>query len=373
MRVAHITEAELGGVLAHLQELLPLQAQDDQVEAIKVLVPERNAEPLSSFLSSKLNVQSVPYSRGSLIDLMHFARAAVELVRQFQPDILHIHSTVAGVLVRLCLLFSRSRPKIIYCPHSWAFTRDGNRLKNSLIAILERCLAKITNAIVCVSTHEKEGAIAAGIPSSKCVVIENGISPLSAAMEVDQSNSSPATNSIKIMFVGRFDRQKGFDIFVDVMRHLHDAQGLAVGDYIVEEAKPIHVPTNVTMLGWRSREEVQEIYKCADLLLMPSRWEGLPIAALEAMRAGVPVFGSCIGGLKDIVVDGTTGRLFHLAPTSNIAGLIRSTDRKTLQDYGAQGRLRFIERYTAEAMHERMMNLYENVTSRETAKQSVSS
>jgi glycosyltransferase involved in cell wall biosynthesis len=144
-----------------------------------------------------------------------------------------------------------------------------------------------------------------------------------------------------VLFVGRLDRQKGFDVFLDVMARLDGvAEGLAVGDYLVGEADArVRVPDNVTLLGWRGRTEVQSLYAHADLLIMPSRWEGLPLVALEAMRANLPILATRAGGLAEVIEDGVTGHFFDLRDPAGAAAWIRSATREMLAGYGvAAGR-----------------------------------
>ncbi|WP_114189459.1 glycosyltransferase [Microvirga aerophila] len=363
LRIAHITEAPLGGVVTHLQELISVQVLDRRVEAVVTLSPEINSEVLNSIKSEKLQVNSIRYSRGSPIGLARLAISSIRLIRSFQPDILHLHSTIAGAVIRTCLLFVPGRPKVIYCPHSWAFTREDSFLKNKAIAVVERLLSYITDGIVCVSDCEKEDAVAAGIAPSKCTVIANGVHhrPISALLNDRTSRAQSAP--LKILFVGRFDRQKGFDVFIDVMKELRgNAEGLAIGSFVIDKSDPIKIPPNVVNLGWRSREEVQEIYSKVDLLLMPSRWEGLPIVALEAMRAGIPIFASRVGGLKEVVIDGVTGKLFDPEQSNEIAEMIRSANKETLRAYGLDGRARFVRHYRSEVMSERMTSLYLTVS-----------
>jgi len=297
--------------------------------------------------------------------LFRLAAATLRLLRRAKPDILHVHSTFAGVVARTCVLALRKGPKVVYCPHGWAFSRDGSRFTNSLVAALERVFSRVSDRIICVSRAEKEEAVSAGIPEQRCVVIENGIrrfetEALPGAAANDAGRSGGA--KLKVLFVGRFDRQKGFDIFLDVMARLGaDADGIAVGDYLVGASKAAAVPGNVALLGWRARDEVRRLYRDADLLVMPSRWEGLPIVALEAMATGLPVFGSRAGGLRELVVDGVTGRLFDIGDVEGMVEAIRATDRRRLRAYGEQSRLRFAEGYTAEAMNERVTDLYLSV------------
>ncbi|MGG5823781.1 glycosyltransferase [Falsiroseomonas sp. HW251] len=360
LRLAHVTEAPGGGVLSYLQEAVAFQARSPDVAAVSVLGPEVNAAPIAAIDSPKLVVRTFEHRRGSVAGLLRLGRLTGSLLDDSRAEILHVHSTFAGVMARLRAAFSFRRPKVVYSPHGWAFSRTSS--VRPLIVAAERLLACVTDRIVCVSHAEMADAVAEGIPASKCVVIENGIATLPAAPAVAAPKSARG-GRLRVLFVGRFDRQKGFDFCLAVMARLGDAaECFAVGDYVVGPAEAqLAIPENVTLLGWRDRAEVVELYKHADLLIMPSRWEGLPIVALEAMRSGLPIFSTPVGGLRDVVVDGITGRLFELSDPETVAGMIRSVTRETLAGYAERGHRRFLERFTAERMNSETVALYRSI------------
>ncbi len=362
LHIVHVTEAPLGGVLAYLQEVISAQAGSPEVEAVYAVVPEINAAALRSIGNTKITVRAFQHKRGSLSGLVGLARETVRLVRQVRPDILHIHSTIAGGVVRICAPGFRPRPKIVYCPHGWAFRVGASNLPPRCVALMERLLALATDSITCVSDQERQDAIGANLPPRKCVVIQNGIAEIAAVGDTCRRERRPRTGKLKVLFVGRFDYLKGFDLYLDVLRRLGDeVEGIVVGDYIVNKAQPLPMPGNVTHLGWRSREDLLRLYEEADLLLMPSRAEGLPYAALEAMRAQLPVFGSRVGGLPELVVDGVTGRLFASSRPEEIAHMIRSTSREVLTAYGERGHARFLEQFTARRMNREVLDLYQTL------------
>ena len=358
LRVAHVTEAPLGGVLSYLQEIICEQARSEDIESVHLLIPEVNARALAGIDDPKVVVTSFAHKRGSLLGLFRLAATSIRFMRETKPDILHIHSTFAGAIVRPCALLARRRPKIVYCPHGWAFSREGST--RGLAAAVERLLERCTDSIVCISDFERHEAIAVGMPAGKLTVIKNGIRDLEEDQETGATQSVAAGNRLRILFVGRFDRQKGFDTFLAVMQRLgSEAEGLAVGDYLVgpAEDRP-EIPDNVTVLGWQPRSEVLGLYRHADLLLVPSRWEGFGLVAVEAMRSRLAVFASRVGGLQEVVLDSVTGRLFAPDLAPEIADIVVGTNRATLQEYGVQGRLRFRERFTASRMNRSLLDLY---------------
>lgn len=192
------------------------------------------------------------------------------------------------------------------------------------------------------------------------MLIENGIGPRAASPELRRSRERRAGADRKVvLFAGRFDRQKAFDTFVGTMRQLGDAaRGLAIGRAIVSSGLLEELPPGIELLGRRPRADVIALFAQADLLLMPLRSEGIPMVALEAMQAGLPVFATRVGGLPEMIVDGDTGALFEAEDAGSIVACIRACDIDTLREYGAAGRRRFGRLYTADRMNERLWRLH---------------
>lgn len=365
--VAHITEAPLGGVLSCIQEIMAAQVRSPAIARVCALVPEINAGPLCRSVPEG-EIHSFPHRRGSVVALVRLAIAAKRLVRDVQPDIVHIHSTIAGVVIRICLLFVRRKPKVLYCPHGWIFSQARRKFVKRLAAQLERLLSFATDSILCVSEFDKQEATAVGIAAEKCVVITNGLAELPEGQPKCSKHEGARPRRLKILFIGRFDIQKGFDIYLDAMRRLSDiADGIAVGGFIVSQPRPLSVPVNVTIAGWRTREELHDFYLDADLLVMPSRTESFPLVAIEAMRAGVPVFASRVGGLPEIVKDRVTGRLFESDDVDGLISLVRTTPHEALVTYGRQGRARYEIHLTASRMNADLIAHYRQLTGDVTA------
>lgn len=363
LRIVHITEAPLGGVLGCIQEIIADHSRRAGVERVYALVPEVNAPPLVAVSSENAEIRSFRHRRGSIMSLLRLATGTIRLVRDVRPDIVHIHSTIAGVVVRIALLAVPGRPQIVYCPHSWTFCGPFGAVVRRVGSGLEFVLSLVTDRIVCVSDFEKRAAIAIGISENKCVVVQNGIADDKPSQSLPSQSLEP--RRLRVLFIGRFDRQKGFDTYLEVMSRLEDiADGYAVGGFIVNRAREVSIPANVEISGWKSRDDLDEIYRSADLLLMPSRADSSPLVAMEAMRAGLPVFASRVGGIPEIVIDGETGRLFDPTDIEQAADMIRSVSRTKLQEYGANSRVRFEKHFTATRMSASLLDHYHQLASR---------
>ncbi|MFV0411315.1 MAG: glycosyltransferase family 4 protein [Paracoccus sp. (in: a-proteobacteria)] len=360
-RILHVTEAPLGGVATYLDELIAQQLISLPGTEIDVIMPEVNRAALSSLGGPRLHIHGFEQKRGSLRDLAALGGRTIRHIRRTRPEIVHLHSSYAGAVVRGLVPLIPRGTKLIYCPHGWAFSRQGSARMQRGTAMVERLLSRTSDRIICISDHERREALRIGIPAARLVVIDNGVSP-HAGLCAPRASQGGAIRLVA--FAGRFDRQKGFDTFVEVMRRLEGrAQGVAIGSAIVSDGGLPDLPPNVEILGWQPREKVFELFRRADLLLVPSRWEGFGLVALEAMQARLAVFASRVGGLQDIVVDGRTGRLFTPDAADEIADLILASSDEDLSRYGEEGFRRYADRYTAERMAREVAALYGDLLS----------
>jgi glycosyltransferase involved in cell wall biosynthesis len=363
IRILHVTEAPKGGVLIYLANLIQRQVLSPSIEAVHVVGPSVNEPALRRCLSSKLSFNSVPYQERSWLILLRLGLMTLHALHEIRPDIVHVHSSFAGIAVRLFLLPIRGRPKLIYTPHAWSFS-PGATKHVLLRKMCERVLAIWTDCIIAVSEHEMRLALDAGISPRRCTVVLTGVPEIVSGSGTTAAAEPASRQGCKrrVLFVGRFDYQKGFDIYLDVMRRLGNmAEGIVAGSPMVGRRMDLVAPPNVRILGWCSPEEVSALYHEADLILMPSRFEGLPLVALEAMRAGLPVFASDVGPMCEIVQDGVSGRLFPGASPERIASAIASATDAELRRLGEAGRGIFQERFTAERMERDMLDAYQTV------------
>jgi glycosyltransferase involved in cell wall biosynthesis len=167
----------------------------------------------------------------------------------------------------------------------------------------------------------------------------------------------------KVLFVGRLDRQKGSDILLEAVAGLQNEVVLyLVGAHVVGRGKPPEIASpHVQVLGWRSAEEINAYLADCDVLVIPSRWEGFGLVALEAMRLAKPIIASAVGGLKEIVVDGITGIHVPVADVDALRSAISRPTAQELVEMGLRGRERFERHYRIERVHGELRQLYAHV------------
>ena len=358
--VVHVTEVVTGGVGAYLRNLLPLQRSTYGERAVCVVVPAGHAKEF--VVPDGVEVFTFKDGPSRTENAVRLAFRAQSVVMRCRPEIVHIHSTFAGSVARLLLAGCNTRARVIYCPHGWAFERDVSPLARGIAKRAERWLSRFCDCIVCVSEYEREAARRVGIPHEKLRVIWNGVSatPPEAAFDPDQVPWPPGKR--RVLFVGRFDYQKGADVFLAAMSRLeHCAFGWLVGAAQLHDMPLGALPRNVSLRGWASAAELEAYYRSADVVVVPSRWEAFGLTAIEAMRASRAVIASHVGGLSEVVEEAVTGLLVPANDSRALAEALRVTSDRALRLMGQAGSRRFNERFTLERMHAEICELYERM------------
>jgi glycosyltransferase involved in cell wall biosynthesis len=217
--------------------------------------------------------------------------------------------------------------------------------------------------IVNISKSEAEIAEKFRLPREKLVTIYNGISPTVPTFD----RITLEANKINLVFAGRHDRQKGLDFLITAMKQV---VGLPIQLHVfgsgIRSRKPIYdTPPNVTFYGWLPRHRVAAYINAANAVIMPSRWEGFGLVAVEAMRAGRPVIASDRGALPELVINEETGIIFPMENLQALVQTLRSLDPAKLQTMGQHAASHFLKNFTADRMNTQLLDLYMSIFKRE--------
>lgn len=321
LRVVHVMEATIGGTRRHLRDVSALQAADGfdvTVVASAEREPAFRAD-LAELSARGVRVRELPMVRAisPWRDARH-VRALAALLRELAPDVVHTHSSKAGVLGRVASLWT-GRGKRVHTPHTFAFLFQGmfSPRKRAFFREVERRLARRTHAIVAVSASEAETIRASGIvPPARLHVVPNGIDPAPwlAAEPLERASLGVPADVPLALVAGLLNVAKGQDIALALLAEpacrslvLLVAGNGAERAALERQATELGVADRVRFLGWR--DDVPRLVRTCDFVLLPSRWEGLPYAVLEAFAACVPVVATPVDGARELVIDGETGAL----------------------------------------------------------------
>jgi glycosyltransferase involved in cell wall biosynthesis len=356
-RIVHAAETSGGGLATYIGHLIKMQRDFFGPGCITAILPESQ----SQFMRSVPGVEVLTFddSAGRVVNAFRLARRLKEFVNGGQPNVVHLHSTFAGAVLRPMLLKLKSKTKIIYCPHGWAFDRKMSSYAQYGAKWIERKLAPLCHAIVCISYHEVRAARQCGIAPEKLVLVRNGVPMVAPTPAIDPASIAWPEGKRRILFVGRFDRQKGVDVLLRAVSELKDQVfACIVGDSVVDNLPVASDAENVRLCGWLSPAQLEAYYQSADVVVIPSRWEGFGLVAAEAMRAGLPVIASNVGGLTEIVDDGVTGILIPTDDEKVLVQTLRDLTDAHLRAMGKAGRERFLRDFTMERTHREICELY---------------
>lgn len=356
-RIVHAAETSGGGIATYLGHLLQMQRDFFGAGCVTAILPASQSQFLESIPG--IDVLTFDDSAGRMRNSFRLARRLKEYANAVRPDVVHLHSTFAGAVLRPMLLRLKLRTKVVYCPHGWAFDRRTGGYAEYGAKFIERRLSSLCDAIVCISHHEVRAARSCGIPANKLNLVRNGV-PLTAPQpEVDAGSNPWPPGKRRILFVGRFDRQKGVDVLLEAVAALTDqAFACIIGSYVVDRLSTRPQYENVRFCGWLSPPQIEAFYQSADVVVIPSRWEGFGLVAVEAMRAGVAVIASDVGGLSEIVDDGVTGVLVPSDDVNALMEVLRDLSDAQLKAMGRAGRERFVREFTMERTHRELCELY---------------
>lgn len=299
------------------------------------------------------------------------------LIDRLQPDVVHTHSSKAGIIGRFAA-WKKRVPCVVHTIHGLPFHRYQSKMKNAIYIASERAAAKRCHAIVGVADAMRDQALAAGVGR------DDQFTTIYSGMEVEQYLEGPddraatrrelgiADDDIVIGTVARLAELKGHDDLLDVLPTLVEAHPnvryLWVGDgwrrdRLVERIGRMGLADRVVMTGLVSAEDVPRYMRAMDVLAHPSYREGLPRTVPQALLCGTAVVAYDCDGAGEACVDGQTGRL---VATGNVAALgdalrwmVEHEDERSAMT--RRGRERCVKQFDHRTMVSRLEALYRQI------------
>ncbi|EFH28655.1 glycosyl transferase, partial [Streptomyces sviceus ATCC 29083] len=316
-RVLHLTQPVDGGVARVVTDLV--RAQVAVGLHVTVACPEA---PLTAGLRDLgADVRRWEATRSPGPALVGEVRRLARVIEEVRPDLVHAHSAKAGLAGRIAV---RGRIPTVFQPHAWSFEAVGG-VTAALALGWERRAARWSARTVCVSEAERRTGLRAGI-AGRWSVIPNGIDTdrfRPAAADTVRARLLPGVDPAAplVVCVGRLCRQKGQDVLLRawdaVLRRVPGARLVLVGDGPERDVLRARAPESVRFAG--AVADAVPWYRAADLVVLPSRWEGMALAPLEAMACGRPVVMTDVDGARESLPPALASRC--LVPPQNPAAL----------------------------------------------------
>lgn len=339
-----VTLSELGGAQSVVINLANKLINNHEI----IVVAGEGDGKMYDLLDKKIIKESIPslVRRLSPINELKTVFALKKLYKKYKPDVIHLHSSKAGLLGRLAF----PKKKIIYTVHGF----DSIRIAYRKFLPIEKLLQFRCASIVGVSQYDEKNLLTEGIKKNVTRVY-NGINqPISLSKD-------PFKNINKrkgiILCIARVSPQKNLTLFIQVASSLPDYTFLWIGN---QEPPSFYYPENVYFLGNISNAGAYTKY--ADLFFLPSNYEGLPMVIIEALSSGTPVIASSVGGITELL-DGKNGWAVE-----NDVGVIK----KIIQNYfnlapeekiiiSQKARSTYLSKFTVDQMADGYLDIYNNI------------
>jgi glycosyltransferase involved in cell wall biosynthesis len=323
-----------------------------------------SGEAVEEFERNGIEYRSIPHLRRGLNPLRDCLAIGeiVQALRETAPDVVHTHTAKAGCLGRIASRIVGV--PALFTPHGWAISDRVSSVGGPVFRIAERLAAPFTSAIINVCEAERELALHHKIAHpSKLAVIHNGVRDIPAGLLADARKQPP-----RLAMVARFEAPKDHSTLLHALAPLRSERwdlefiGCGPGENSVRSlVQQLGLIDRVHFSGTASN--VAEFLANAQIFVLTSRSEGLPYSILEAMRAGLPVVASAVGGVAEAVAHGETGFLVPkndpTALTQILARLIAVPQLRSR--LGCAGRRRYELLFTFEGMSDKTLALYGEV------------
>ena len=300
---------------------------------------------------------AIPFERRAS-PLAHWRafRFLVRLFREEKPDLVHAHMPISGFLARIAAWWA-GVPRIACTCHGFWFNFPGNPARQAIGFLMEWIAARVTTVFLTVSDEEAADARRLWI-SRDAVSVRNGRDPAlfhpdpAARSRIRQQLGVPE-DRVVIAAVSRLVRHKGYPELSAAMRDVPDAELWVAGERLASDRgddmldllRSAGLGCRLRLLGYRT--DVAAVLAAADIFVLPSHFEGLPMSVIEAMLTGLPVVATNVRGPREQVVPEVTGLLVPPGTVEPLAGALRrlTSDPTARTTMGASGRERALALY----------------------------
>ena len=304
------------------------------------------------------------FSLGNMIEEYPFTPSLSQRIKLLNPDIIHAESHLFLPSLQAVRKAREMGKPCIVTIHG-VFAERGpfvNFLQFAYMRTLGLEIFKNANRIICLTRTDANEIIKIGCPEKKIRIIPN-------AVDTEKFKPSKVRRDDLIVWTGRFVPEKGIEYLIKaakiVCENIRYCRFLLIGhgplkQKILKLISEYGIERFVDIIGPLARDKIAKILKSATIFAFPSLREGMPLSVLEAMACGLPVIGSNVPGIKDIIIDGENGILVPPRNPEKLADAILTilNDRTLRQKIGQNARELILKKYSWEVVLDRIMETY---------------
>lgn len=298
----------------------------------------------------------------------------IQVMRKNKYDLVHCHTPMGGVLGRIAALLTKTKP-VIYTAHGFHFYKGAPLLNWLIYYPVERILARYTDGLIVINKEDEKNAQKFLLRNKGKIWHIKGIGLNKESLRTrtkylrERKKLKVPLDHVLLVNVGELNKNKNQIQIIKMMRAFKNSKIICFicgrgSKMIVYEnlIKKYHLEKQVILMGYR--EDISDILKAADIFIFPSKREGLPVALMEAMQAGLPVVCSKIRGNVDLIKEGKGGYLITAGCEKDYANKIKKLAyNHNLRERMGNWNQTQIKKYSLKRVDLKMRELYEHYSS----------
>lgn len=358
-KLLFVVEAMGGGVFTYIVNLTNRLVEDYELYLAYAVRPQ-TPENYKTYFDPRIHMIEVKdFVRP--IRLQKDFKAFLELLdiaNKVNPDIIHLHSSKAGILGRLAY-WNRKVP-MFYTPHGYSFLmQQASATKRLLYRALETLMARVRCTTISCSLGEYQETLKL---TRHARLVNNGIDVKEIRAYLERcpaaTDGENAEHPFTVFTLGRICPQKNPSLFNRIAYAMPEVRFVWIGD---GEQRALLDAPNIQVTGWTDRETALGLANRADCFLLVSLWEGLPISLLEAMYLRKPCIVSDVIGNHDVIQNGQNG--FVCQTVDDYVAALRSAQQSDIvRPICAKAYQEILDEYNVETMAQRYEAIYEGLS-----------
>lgn len=354
-RILMVCEAFGGGVFTYVSQLCNDMVDDFDVFLAYSIRPQ-TPKNYKEFLDKRVHLIEVKnFSAKGLTNISNDLKVIKELrdiEKKVQPDVIHLHSSVAGGIGRLA--FKGKNNTVVYTPHGYAHILMGSGVKCKVYGLVETILGMYSNAIT-LTCCESEDKVARGL-TKRTAYIETGVNLADLSEALD--GIEPVKNEKFTVFtLGRACVQKQPRLFNHIAELVPDAQFIWIGNGELEYE--LTAP-NIMVTGWKPRKEALAMAKGADAFILCSLGEAIAMSLIENMYIKKLILVSNVMGNKSVIQDGVNGYVCETA--EDYAEKIKEAMKMFPKELPERAYQDVLQTYNTEVMKGKYLKFYSMIS-----------
>lgn len=362
-----IRQGEIGGGESHVIDLVTHFRRE---EVLPIVVAMSDGPMISRLRAEGIDCVVIPSSKAFDFSI---TKPLMELIQDRQIQIIHAHGSRAAS--NLLWVAKRTGLPLIYTVHGWSFHDGQNMLIYKLRAWSEKLICKLAKTVICVSgSNAQTGHDTFGLKGE--TVIENGVdtdrfSP-EASHDAIRHELGIDEKGIIVSFIARMTLQKAPLLYLEALKSAHEANeritGLMIGGGDMDDEVATYIEQNEMSSFVKRRPfrtDIPNVLALTDIYCLPSKWEGLSIALLEAMSMALPVIVTPTDGTHEVIREGENGLITPFDDAQQLAeNLLKLADDPDMRrKLGEAARQTILQRFSAQRVSDQVVDIYRSYTS----------